>query len=849
VPNAAVPRENLASLVIDFQRHANEIAVVTRQGLRRTSVSYGDLALLAGRFAALLSKSSIGKGDRVLLWAPNSGDWIGAFFGCVLRGVLPVPLDNAGSPEFAERVLRDVSPKLVVTTAAHARELHAQTPLITIEELHERVPETPEFEAERLTAGDSLQIIFTSGTTGEPKGIVHTHGNVLASLRPIEQEIDKYLKYERIFHPLRFLHTLPLSHVFGQFMGLWIPPLIAAEVYFEDRLVVSDLAGLIHDNRISVLAGVPRVLDLMREHVRQRYPDVDHRRERARGANAVKRWWVFRDIHRHLGFKFWALICGGAALGADLEEFWNSLGFVVVQGYGMTETTALVSLNHPFRASSGSLGQVLPGREVKLGEDGEVLVRGETISQAVWRDGRLQPLEGGWLATGDLAELDDAGNLRFRGRKKETIVTAAGLNIYPDDLEAALAKQPEVKVAAVVETEGQYGPEPLAVMVLRNGNAAEVVARANASLAEFQRMQRWVIWPEPDLPRTSTGKVVRREVARIVNTNLDTRSAKGSLTAILRRIRTSSTGESDAGEELNLDSLARVELQASLEEQFGVTIDEATMQEIRTVDDLRRAIERPIPSQTLEADTAIPTAVEDKHIYPVWPWTPLARWIRNVFLEVVMRGFVYVLAKPEVRFETRSLPEKPMLIYGNHVTAMDSALIQYALPGAIRRSTATAMGGEILLAWRRRKYYRYKILNWISPLEYLVVTGLFNVFPLPQASGFRRSFSHAAHAMDRGYSVIVFPEGRRADDENIQSFMSGSGLLWSELRCPALPVYLAGLGELKRTGERWFRSKKLAIQVGNPVAWQLGRTPEQGTALLERELRRLASQGRPIIET
>ncbi len=304
--NVAGSRENLASLVSDFQRHANEIAVVSRRGLRRSNFSYGDLAQVAGRFAALLFKRGIGKGDRVLLWAPNSGEWVGAFFGCVLRGVLPVPLDDAGAPDFVERVVRDVGPKLVVTTAAHAREIQAQSQEIVVEELRERLPETPLFEAERLTAGDALQIIFTSGTTGEPKGIVHTHGNVLASLRPIEQEIGKYRKYERIFHPLRFLHTLPLSHVFGQFMGLWIPPLIAAEVHFEDRLVASDLVDLIRSNRISVLAGVPRVLDLMREHLHQRYPDLEQRRERARGTNALKRWWMFRDIHGHFGFKFWA---------------------------------------------------------------------------------------------------------------------------------------------------------------------------------------------------------------------------------------------------------------------------------------------------------------------------------------------------------------------------------------------------------------------------------------------------------------------------------------------------------------------------------------------------------------
>jgi long-chain acyl-CoA synthetase len=180
------------------------------------------------------------------------------------------------------------------------------------------------------------------------------------------------------------------------------------------------------------------------------------------------------------------------------------------------------------------------------------------------------------------------------------------------------------------------------------------------------------------------------------------------------------------------------------------------------------------------------------------------------------------------------------LIYANHVTAVDVPLILNALPGRVRRHTAVAMSGEILLQWRERRYYRYRVLNWISPLEYIVVTALFNVFPLPQMSGFRKSFAHAAKAMDRGYSVMVFPEGRRATDENVQPFMAGSGLLWSDLRCRALPVYLGGLGELKRTEERWFRSKKLTVHVGDVVELPADLKPEQATELLERELQKLA---------
>ena len=837
-----IERKNLASIVADFRRHGNQTAVVIRQGLRRRTVAYGELATLAGRFSSELARRGIVKGDRVLIWGPNGPEWIAAFFGCVLRGSVPVPLDDAGSLDFARRVEQDISPKLIVGSAAHLAGLDAAIPQFRLEDFTAALPPQPDFsEPEGLSESDPLQIVFTSGTTGDPKGVVHTHRNVLASLRPIEREAQKYLKYERFFHPIRILHTLPLSHVFGQFMGLWIPPVIAAEVHFEDRLIGSELAERIRGQRISVLAAVPRVLDLLRDYLRQRFPDLEGRRKKAQGARAWKRWWIFRDVHRLFGFKFWAPVSGGAALPSDLEDFWNSLGFVVIQGYGVTAPTALVSLNHPFHAARGSLGRVLPGREIKLTDEGEVLVRGETVSNAVWQGGRLQQRESDWLPTGDLAELDESGNLRYRGRKKDVIVTSAGLNIHPDDLEAALAQQPEVKACAVVEAQGQYGPEPFAAVVVRSGEVADAVDRANQKLAEYQQIRRWMIWPEPDLPRTSTGKVLRREVARVVaGAQRDPQQAAGSLAQLLQRVTGKAeeiSDESSLAADLNLDSLARVELQAGLEEKFGAVVDDAAMQTVRTVGDLRRLI-----TATPEAKISETVApVRDEHIYPAWPWNAFVQFCRSAFIEMILRPLVWLLGRPKVSSNLRSLPDGPVLIYANHVTAVDVALMLYALPGKLRRRIAVAMSGEILLAWRRQRYYNYRILNWISPLEYVLVTALFNVFPLPQRSGFRRSFAHAAKAMDGGYSIIVFPEGRRASDENIQPFMSGSGLLWSDLRCPALPVHLGGLGQLKQTREHWFHSGKMSVQIGELISSRPDLEPDSATTLLEQGLRALAA--------
>ncbi len=210
-------------------------------------------------------------GDRVLLWAENSAEWIAAFYGCLLRGVLAVPLDAIGSAEFAARVAADVAPKLAVGDALLLEQLPDDDPLafprLTFEDWLAALPGEEAGPVAGLSRETPLEILFTSGTTGDPKGIVITHGNVLASVGPIEEGAQPYLRYERLIHPLRILHTLPLSHVFGQTMGLWVPPIFAAELHFENRLVAPRLIETIRRERISVLAAVPRVLALLKTHL------------------------------------------------------------------------------------------------------------------------------------------------------------------------------------------------------------------------------------------------------------------------------------------------------------------------------------------------------------------------------------------------------------------------------------------------------------------------------------------------------------------------------------------------------------------------------------------------------
>lgn len=890
-------RDHLATLLDDFRGYSREVAVIRYQGNRRRVTTYGELAHLAGRFASLVVGRGIQPGDRVLLWAENGAEWIAAFYGCMLRGVLAVPLDAYGTAEFARRVCADVRPKLVVGDGLLLHQLPAEWPRLEFEDWPAALPEDEAGAVQGLGPETPLQVLFTSGTTGEPKGVVLTHGNILASIGPIEQGAQPYLRYERLIHPLRILNTLPLSHVFGQTMGLWVPPIFKTQVHFESRLVAARLISTIRRERISVLAAVPRVFTLLKNHLESEDPKLAARVERSEKIGSLRRWLRFRRVHRAFGLKFWALISGGGALSGQVERFWNALGFVVVQGYGMTETTALITLNHPFHVARGTIGKPMPGREVKLGPDGEVLVRGASISGATWSGGALQPRKEEWLATGDLAEAQPGGELRFLGRKSEVIVTASGVNIHPEDLEAAIEQEPGVSACAVVAMETPSGIEPCAVLAMRgSGDRAEqAIEQANARLAAFQRVRRWVLWPEPDLPRTSTGKVRRKAVSAWL-AGIQAAAAKpapngghteafGAKTDWLLALIAQITDEPSPGvgdelrlsEDLHLDSLGRVQLAAALEERVGVSTEGGLLDQIVTLGDLRALIageessareartvhsawvsdvssaRRELsPRQGDEAspaagpagdETAIDAGEERKarYVYPLWPWSLPFRWLRAVFVEAVLRPLVWLLAAPRVVTPHRLTVSEPLLIVANHVTTFDGPLVEYALPGALRRRIAVAMSGEMLNDYRhfRNPERANRPFSLFGPLVYLLLTALFNVFPLARRRDFQASFGHAGKAMDRGFHVLVFPEGTRSAEGRLATFRGGIGLLAKQSGAAVLPIGIRGLGELK-TGEKgWFRSGSIEIHVGQPMRFAPEETEAQIASRLRVEVEKL----------
>ena len=759
-------------------------------------------------------------------------------------------MDHAASPDFVVRVFHQVSARLLVCSRDHAQ---SGLPALFFEDFQSALSaQSPAaLASENVGSDDPLEIVFTSGTTAEPKGVVISHGNVLANVAPLEQQIAGYSKFARLVHPLRFLNLLPLSHVFGQFLGIYLPPLLRGTVFFQESLRPSDVISTIRRERTSVLVAVPRMIDSLKEKIERDLDDTGKLAKfrddyaAAEGEHFLRRWWMFRRIHQKFGWKFWAFISGGAALDRETEEFWRRLGFAVIQGYGLTETTSLISVNHPFKVGKGSIGKVLAGREVKLADDGEILVRGGGVATGYWGGDGLQPVatEEGWYRTGDIGALDSEGNLFFKGRKKEVIVTPAGMNIYPGDLERVLKELPQIKDAIVVPLSINGNAEPCAVLIFRDAsNPASVVENANQKLAEYQRIRRWVVWPDEDFPRTSTQKPRRAEITQSVanmiaanasaaNGTPKTPQSSTPLQDLISRISKRPSLELNENarldSDLNLSSLDRVELLSALEDRYQIDLSEARFSSASTVGDLDRMLKGGPVSRVV-------------YHYPAWAQRWPVSWIRFLIHYLLLRPAVFLLGWPRIkgRENLRGL-NGPALVVCNHIGDVDVGFVLTALPFRLRHKLATAAGGEALEALRTPPPGRNLFMRMFDRVEWFLGVSLLNVFPLPREAGFRESFAFAGESVDRGYSILVFPEGHHTTDGKIRPFRSGIGLLVNNLGIPVIPMRIDGLFELKKAGRRMARPHQVSVKIGSAVFVESGRDPAQIAQELQSIVERL----------
>jgi len=706
-----------------------------------------------------------------MIQAENSPEWVALFWACVARGVHVVPIDFNFTPELASHIRIDCGARLTADASL-------------LEELRIRSSREPNrgFSITPASPDDIVEIIYTSGTTGDPHGIVHRHRNICANLDPFQSEIAKYRRWTSLFQPIRILELLPLSHMFGQSMGLYVPLLLEGSVTFTSEIRPSALIHIVHDNRISVLVAVPRNLESLRIEVRRHISVENTAVLGFRGLPGVaERWWKYRKVHSRFGWKFWAFVAGGARVDPDLEEFWGELGFGVIQGYGLTEASPVVAVNHPFSSRRGSLGKPVPGQEVRIAPDGEILVRGESIAGAVDADG--------WLHTGDLGKMDSEGRLYFHGRKKDVIVTPEGLNVSPDDVEEVLRRNPGIKDCAVVSLNEQVH----AVLILRNLNTPgeeveDFIRLANERLEAHQRIRHWSIWPLADFPRTaSTMKVKRNAVAAQL--------AEGPMK------------QATLPDPSAMSSLERVELLTSLEERHGVEIDEEAFSRATTAASLKQFMDQPMRARTMPP-------------LPAWPLSFPIRTLREAFQRcIAIPLFRNRLPLTVTGIENLNGIDPPVLFAANHASDLDTPAILTALPSIWRKRIAPAIRAD------------YFGSSWKFRLQFVLARTLYNAFPLPQEmAGTRRTFEYAAELIRRGYCPLVFPEGRRTRDGNLQIFRPGIGMMAVRLRIPVVPIYIGGMYEIYSRDDSWPKTGPVRVSIGKPMRFSADTRIEDATA-------------------
>jgi long-chain acyl-CoA synthetase len=808
-----VVRGTLIDFFGDLARARGDFLVYD-DGFRSRSYTYANVTDAARGFSARLHALGLRKGDKVVFWSENRPEWVVAFWGCLLGGVIVVPIDYRASPDFLARVSRIVSAKLVlIGHDVPPLAVPVDAPIWKLHDLEWRDGEPPVHDVV-IERDDVAEIIFTSGATADPKGVVITHRNVLANIVPIEREILKYRKWGKPFFPLRFLNLLPLSHMFGQAMATFIPPMLPGVVVFMRGYNPVEIVAQIKSRRISVVVSVPKILDVLREHAQRIAPDVTIPGPKQHFA---LRWWRYRTIHRAFGFKFWAFVVGAAPLEAELEAFWSELGFVVIQGYGLTETAPIVTLNHPFGTKKGSVGKAIAGVEMKIAADGEILVRGENVTTGYFNADAetARAFEGGWFHTGDIGELAENGQLYIRGRKKEMIVTPEGLNVFPEDVERVLNQLAGVRDSAVVGVPIGSEERVHAVLLLEPGTDADAIVRAaNAMLDDPQKIRRALVWPEPELPRTEgTRKLKRAAIREWAKSGATPRLAQAGSDALAALVA-KYAGRSDLTpqttlEELGLSSLERVELMVALEDAFQTRIDESAFSEARDVGQLRQLVDS---AATREAPPAEPVE------FPTWTRSWMARAVRRVNLPLWILPLARTFAWLQIdgREHLRDL-DGPVIFASNHQSFMDGPVIMAALPRRWRYAVAPAMGKEMFAA----HFFpaQHGRLEWATnSLNYYLAVLFFNAFPLPQReAGARQTLRYIGELLGEGTSVMIFPEGRRSENGVIDAFRPGIGMIASRLNATVVPVRLEGLQDVLRVGWRMARPGRVRVAFGAPL--------------------------------
>jgi long-chain acyl-CoA synthetase len=829
-------------------------AIIASAGGEEETWSFSELADVSARVANGLVQRGIGRGSSVAIIAPNSPRWIGAFWAIIAAGATAVPLDLQANDAELARMLEIADCRWAFTVSAAVQRLTTLAPscrpIILDADSNKSATKTwadlraaPNVEFPAVTAADEAVIVFTSGTTGTPKAVPLTHANLLANINALATT-GLVGRGDRALLPLPLYHAYPLT------IGMLTPLAVGCGIVLPAGISGPELVGAMRQGQVTALVGVPRLYTALLDNVRrgiaaQPRPMIALTSALLAVAGRVKQRGVdwpgrilLRPVRRKLAPDLRLLVSGGAPISAEVEEALGAMGWEMLTGYGLVETSAMLTFNLPGAALPGSVGRPVPGTEVRIASPdehgiGEIETRGPSLFSGYRGDPtktREAFTEDGWFRTADLGWIDGHAYLHIAARKGETIVLADGKKLFPEEFEGVYATAPLVREIALLGHNGalvglvvpdltaarEFGTFRL-VDAIREGLATKA-----RSLPSYARLSGFAI-ARAALPRTQLGKI-RRHLLPPLYSAAERHEAPPAApvlsaedrafldrpeVAIMwrwlqqrfpdRNLQLESVPQIDLG----IDSLDWVELTLALERDLGIVLRESEIAQIVTLRDLLR---KAAAAPKTETGAALRSA-EAPWLAPLGPALTLLRSVGELLLRLVMRG-VFDLQVEGLEF----LPMKgPMLLCPNHVSYLDPFALGAALPKEF--VSHTCWGGWTGVAFTTRFRRLFSRAARIMPIDP----------DRAAASG----LAMGRLTLERGWNLVWFPEGGRSADGTLQRFLPRVGVLVEKHPVPIVPVYIEGSFSAWPVARRLPRPRRITVRFGPSIAVSAGRIRDQ----------------------
>jgi long-chain acyl-CoA synthetase len=730
--------------------------------------------------------------EKVVVFAENRLEWVYAFYAGLKHNCTMVPVDFMSSAEDVAYILGDCRPELVFCSLETREVLSRAIDLAGIEThilvLDELAGQVIPGDAEPLPAPDThktVLLIYTSGTTGSPKGVMLSWDNLMANMEAVSQAVPIYTPDQRI------LALLPLHHIFPLLGSMMAPLYTGGTCVFSPSMASEDMLKTLNEHRITIMIGVPRLYNLIHKSITDKINAAALPKmlfalaARIKSPSFSKR--LFKKVHDRFGGHIRYLVSGGAKLDEHVWQDFTTLGFEILEGFGMTEAAPMITFTRPGKVRIGSPGLPMPCNEVRI-VDGEIIARGRNIMQGYYNrpEETAEVLKDGWLHTGDLGHLDKDGYLHITGRKKEIIVLSSGKNINPVEIEKKLESMSDTiaevavflnhdSLQAVVVPDFSHSRRA-GITDLEQYLKQQVLEPYNQSVTPYKKIMQLHLLGE-ELPKTRLGKLKRFLLTELVSgkSTLDTRPPQPdypeyhTIRDFLQQQKQRDIYAEDHLElDLALDSLDMVGLQSFLEETFGVEISEQTFIEHPTVGRIATFIrdKKTKLSVTIHEWADILKQRSDIHLPESW------------FAHNPLRHALASLARIYFRLSARgreNLPNGPCILAPNHQSFLDGLFVAAFLDNpTMKRTYFFAKQKHVNKAW----------------LKFLAKRN--NVIVLDLDRDLKHSLQSLSEVLHRGNNVIIFPEGTRSKDGSVGAFRKTYAILSREIGVPIVPVAIRG---------------------------------------------------------